>query len=468
MHCFARPTCLTILLAAGACGGTTTDSIVDPPPPPPPPPQVAAASVKIQAVADTLRQMQTVQLAVTALNASGQAITNASLSWTSLDERVATVDAKGVIVPRKPGSTRIVVRSGTASDTTRVSVKLHWLDIVLSRAIIGACGIAGDSTAYCWGNADLVGAQTPPARPIEVPGGRAFRTITVAGTTACALTGAGEAFCWGTNANGELGNGETASSVSATPMPVKSNGIRFTQIASDLGWVCGLSTTGVVYCWGANGYGQQGATTPAKILTPTVVPGVPRATKVSVGYATGCAVIVDGRVFCWGSDIWGQLGRGTLGGVASGGSILSDFTFKDVAMHLNGGCAASTSGGVYCWGVQGGAVSASTPQLYPNTLDFASIVIGDSNRCGQTPSGTKCWGDNSLGQLGIGDATPGIGPQLIPNTTSFVKLTAGSNAACALTTSGAAYCWGSNAQGQLGDGTTTTRKSPTKVLDPAS
>lgn len=67
-----------------ACGGTET--LVEPPP-------AAAASIKVRVVTDTLRQMQPLQMAATASTAAGQAIAAAPITWSSLDDRVATIDA---------------------------------------------------------------------------------------------------------------------------------------------------------------------------------------------------------------------------------------------------------------------------------------------------------------------------------------------------------------------------------------
>jgi alpha-tubulin suppressor-like RCC1 family protein len=78
----------------------------------------------------------------------------------------------------------------------------------------------------------------------------------------------------------------------------------------------------------------------------------------------------------------------------------------------------------------------------------------------------KCWGDNELGQLGIGTAS---GPQTCvvqhvgsPCSTVPVDVeglsgiatgvTVGTGFACALLVDGSIQCWGSNAHGELGDG----------------
>lgn len=84
-----------------------------------------------------------------------------------------------------------------------------------------------------------------------------------------------------------------------------------------------------------------------------------------------------------------------------------------------------------------------------------SITAGEAHTCGIDGSGAgHCWGNNSQGQLGIGQSSPngcGIEPPLDPCAMSptpitgglaFKALTAGDSHTCGLTEGGLAYCWG--------------------------
>jgi alpha-tubulin suppressor-like RCC1 family protein len=412
-----------------------------------------------------LMQMQAIQMAATASTATGTAVPATAITWSSLDERIATIDPHGLLLPRKPGTARIVARAGAAADTSMVGVGMRWLDVSLTPGS-GGCGIGGDSTAYCWSDSVLIGSAASQRRPVEVLGGVRFSSIAAGSSASCGLTSSGEAYCWGENDVGQLGTIGGPASLKA--IPVQSAGVRFTQLSSSADYTCGVATTGVVYCWGSNEYGQLGITDGRMLPTPTPVPGLPRATKVTTGLVSTCALITDGRVYCWGTNIWGQLGRANVSdGWLAAGPIVGDRTYRDVAISISGGCAIAVGDGAYCWGNYGTAtVSEATPLLFPGTADFTSLVAGELNRCGLTPVGAKCWGSNFSGQLGIGSAMPGVGPMLVVNSANFVKLTFGGEAACALTSTGDVFCWGANYWGQLGDGTVTSRNTPTKLLDP--
>jgi alpha-tubulin suppressor-like RCC1 family protein len=91
--------------------------------------------------------------------------------------------------------------------------------------------------------------------------------------------------------------------------------------------------------------------------------------------------------------------------------------------------------------------------------------VGKSHTCAITLEGSvKCWGDNTIGQLGdgtmIGRSTPtdvnALGGEA-------VAIAAGGFHTCAVLANGAARCWGANNDYQLGDGTRIGRSIPTGV-----
>jgi alpha-tubulin suppressor-like RCC1 family protein len=78
--------------------------------------------------------------------------------------------------------------------------------------------------------------------------------------------------------------------------------------------------------------------------------------------------------------------------------------------------------------------------------------------------GAYCSGDNTYGQLGLGNTTSTAQGFRIDGVTGTVDLSAGTFHTCALRGDGTVRCWGSNSRGQLGDGTTTQRTSPVQVV----
>jgi alpha-tubulin suppressor-like RCC1 family protein len=91
------------------------------------------------------------------------------------------------------------------------------------------------------------------------------------------------------------------------------------------------------------------------------------------------------------------------------------------------------------------------------------LALGDRHTCVITSTNQiKCWGDNSFGQLGIGNQ-PSVGADSSSpvSASSYSDIDAaplaiavGASHTCAITTAGAVKCWGRGTRGQLGHGAT--------------
>jgi alpha-tubulin suppressor-like RCC1 family protein len=104
-------------------------------------------------------------------------------------------------------------------------------------------------------------------------------------------------------------------------------------------------------------------------------------------------------------------------------------------------------------------------------LSFHQVSAGWQHSCGITTTDNRayCWGNNSEGELGDGEAVGGPStarptPQLVLGGLQFRQVSAGSFATCGVSTDFRAYCWGTNGRGELGDGTLTSRATPVPVV----
>ena len=98
-------------------------------------------------------------------------------------------------------------------------------------------------------------------------------------------------------------------------------------------------------------------------------------------------------------------------------------------------------------------------------VDFpvTAIVAGGLHSCGVSVSGVRCWGDNTLGQLGSGTLSSDSVPVAVSGNPALTQIAAGRAHSCGLTADGQAWCWGANSSGQLGDSSTIGRSSPVQV-----
>lgn len=191
------------------------------------------------------------------------------------------------------------------------------------------CVILDDKSVACWGyNGEAecglapVGSNYYQATPYVVPGVVAAH-IAAASYHTCVVTPDGTVQCWGYDYMGLLGNpgdGGYAQGVLDIAMP---GGKKAIQIAAGTETTCALLDDGTVACWGYDTYGQAGISPDSGtnvVSTPTLVDGVGLAEQISMG-STGqhaCARIHGGSVKCWGANNYGQLGAssteaGTLG-----------------------------------------------------------------------------------------------------------------------------------------------------------
>jgi len=238
---------------------------------------------------------------------------------------------------------------------------------------------------------------------------------------------------------------------------------------------CAIDVTGAVRCFGENRFGQCGAENPLVVgdplatmggtLKPLALPAP--ATSVSVGLSTTCALLNDGRVACVGDNTRGAVGSGTPV-VDVGGAAVRLVSGADHA------CVVRGDGRVVCWGdnarCQLGAGHAR-PTVGTTAADMGAALVpvdlgderavdvfaGAAFSCALLESGgVVCWGDNSHGQLGLGDGlvrgcAPGSLAQT-PLSTPVATMALGALTACVLLRSGGVACWGDNASGVLGQG----------------
>ncbi len=264
-----------------------------------------------------------------------------------------------------------------------------------------------------------------------------------------------------------------------------------TAVSAGGSHTCALLTNGTIRCWGSNSNGQLGDGTTTQRTAPVAVSGITTAVEVSAGSLHTCARLADGSVKCWGSNGNGQLGDGNLIQRLTPVPVMTGTTdpfgnpipFSGAASVSAGNshtCARITDGSLKCWGYNSvGQLGdgTTTTRYYPvavagiTTASEVSAGGGGygSHTCARLNNGTvQCWGYNSGGQLGDGTTTNRNAPVQVTGITTAVEVstgqeTNGNTHTCARLADGTLRCWGYNGYGQLGDGTNTQRLTPVQV-----
>ncbi len=318
--------------------------------------------------------------------------------------------------------------------------------VVVTAVGVGAahtCAVLATGAVSCWGagaagqlgHGAATSAAAPPP-PFDLPS--KVTAIAAGDDFSCALLADGRVVCWGSGARGQLGTGDITSR--AAPGAAVALSGKATAIAAGNGHACVVLENRTLACWGANEAGQLGVgdtqdrTRPAAVALGDVV-------AVASRLDSTCVLLGNHGVRCWGSNARGQLGLG---------DALDRAAPPDASIDLGTGRVA------------------------------AAIAVGAAFTCALLDTAqTKCWGDNQAAQLGAPLRAPayGDGPNELGDFLasavqgggrSVRAIAAGRAHACAVLDTGDVRCWGDNSRGQLGAGDAELHSlflSPTGVVD---
>lgn len=168
---------------------------------------------------------------------------------------------------------------------------------------------------------------------------------------------------------------------------------------------------GFVYAWGGNDTGQLGLGDEDDVAhpIPTLVPNVADARTLAAGRDHVLTACDDGRVYAWGEGSSGQLGDGSAGILAAKSQpvLLAEAPeVREIFASSNSSFAISVDGELFAWGQNslaqlgvGDASQRTTPS--PSPLGLAMTVAGGGvGGIAFDPLRTPwVWGSNSSGQL---------------------------------------------------------------------
>jgi len=250
---------------------------------------------------------------------------------------------------------------GDGGTTSRAVPGPVSTDLTFERIAVGGssghtCGLTAAGTLHCWGwnSFGQLGDGTTANRstPVQVIGLPPVRDIVLGYANTCALTLSGAAWCWGNNHAGTLGDGTTTNR--PTPAPV-AGGHTFDALSRSPGrWHhCALKANGSTWCWGRNRYGQLGPGAEDGLFAEPVAVGEGHSwASVNTGGDFVCGLTTTGDVLCWGANwVGGELGDGTaVISRAFPAPVAGGRTYTALSSGTWHSCAIA-SDGVYCWGL---------------------------------------------------------------------------------------------------------------------
>lgn len=435
-------------------------------------------------------------------NSHNKPAPNASVTYTTSNPLVATVDTKGIIRTFFIGSATITAREGALSDILEITVAPHFVELAVGGQ--HSCGITGTRILYCWGYdtygslgvgtfaSDCLSPERCAATPLSVTQGDRFvSSVTLGEFHTCALTVSGIAYCWGANHNGGVGIGTTQERV-MTPTQV-AGGLRFASLSAGRLHTCGITVDGDTYCWGWDYHGQLGAGSTAAdrcdffvanspcSRSPVKVVGNPRFVQVAASENVTCGRTAANTIFCWGLGVGGSETKDCQFGQRSDCTRtpllqVSGSTYAVFGMTGAARCGQKPDLMIQCWGSSsrhfGNGSSFPTTVSAPivaaggRTYELGSVLFGATHVCGLNVGMIECWGGGNVGQSGgaIGIDRDSPGP-VAAGEIKFAKIVSSpaSFHSCGIATTGRAYCWGQGIVGKLGNGTMTSVAEPVLV-----
>ena len=215
--------------------------------------------------------------------------------------------------------------------------------------------------------------------------------------------------------------------------------LEFEKTVSGEAHTLGLTTSGQLYAWGWNLYGQLGIGTTTSSNIAIDITGYLNlnsgefVTDIAAGVNHSSVITSEGRLLIWGYNVYGAIGDGTTIDKLSPIDITPQFVLD----------------------------SGETIVYSENGYYFSGAITSNGR--------VFTWGQGYSGQLGNGDNIDIYTPVEITNNFSLLpeeiitRLLLGSAHSAAITSLGRVFTWGYNATGELGDGTTINKNIPTDI-----
>lgn len=240
----------------------------------------------------------------------------------------------------------------------------------------------------------------------------------------------------------------------------------------------GLEHTKLVgWSWGLNDYGQLGVGDISNRKIPYAIKEDKTFAMVAGGYKHTIAIDNNGYLFGWGYNKQGQLGilTGSENHQCSPIAISISEAFREIAAGRNFTLASDMSNKAYSWGENtfgqlglGDTVDICTPTAIGP--EFRYLSAGNYHSLGITENGIGwAWGGGNInstdnyGQLGNNSNQNECTPVQIYNLTNICKISAGMHFSLAIDSDGNGWSWGAGTAGKLGNNDTVNYSTPVAI-----
>ena len=383
-----------LLAVLAACGGgsdgdssTTTSTTTTPTP--------TLQSIALTPANAVISVGTSQQLTATGTYSDGKtAAITSGITWSAAGTSLLTVFNTGLVTGKAAGIETVTASVGSVSGTTKITVKAPWA--VVSAGGYHTVARKSDGTAWSWGNNRSGqlgdGSSTDRIAPVNSGTLTNFTQVSAGEYHTLAVTADGKLYAWGFNQNGQLGDGTTTDR--AAPKQI-GTATKWVAVSAGKAHSLGLQSDGSLWVWGRNFNGQLGdgttvdRTAPTRIAA-TVANGSSTSAAnwvaISAGDSHSVARLSTGRLYAWGSNAFGQAGQGTTATAnAQYTEPTAIGTATWVAIDAGGDhtLAIRSDGALFSWGANGSgqlgadaADTATAPVQVGEDTNWATISAG--------------------------------------------------------------------------------------------
>ncbi|OQV22441.1 putative E3 ubiquitin-protein ligase HERC4 [Hypsibius exemplaris] len=297
-------------------------------------------------------------------------------------------------------------------------------------------------------------------------------------------------YAWGNSHDGQLGLGSSEVELFGEPQIVNfrtitsSDGVSVVQVATGRHHTLFVMSDGALWSCGNNDFGRLGRSNESgSFRRPGRIAALENHNVVAaaVGSDHSLALSDSGQIFTWGRNSAGQCGRESDEEGLAVPKLIKQLAHEIILQIVAGTdfcLALSDVGDVYSWGENsfgqlalGNVSRTTTPTLIKafTGLPIKMIAAGGSHSVFLTKSGgVFSSGRNEFGQLGLGDTTDRMHAFPIKSLKQqrVVYVCCGQEHSVALTLEGGVFTFGASGTGQLGHGPGLANQlSPRKVFE---